>query len=414
MHDLEVELSKLDKFAIYCAGEFASLLVRYCASIGIHDNIVCCIVTERDPYTPAHILGIPVLEFKDFDEEKNIPICITLLSENPRREIQMLLSEHGYDNQLVLDNSDFRRLNKLEADFSADIKCELRRLTVKNDLLALKLEKKISDLTMLVHSMQMVAEVHSRSFGEYRGINQGKSIVICGAGKSLNLYSFDDEYIHIGCNSTGLVHPEKLDYFFIQHIPGESKLFYNVAPNFISPDIRKEYLRILKELKCVKFVGQAVGEEWFINPPVGDFYEGDIRPYFFSRDIEGTHYYCKDIRYGLLYAQDSIIFPAIQFALFTNPDKIYLVGCDGYGKKDNYADNVHDKMVNKLVACSDIIPDKNTFYDSVNEVMCKRFEELHDFVQMCYPSTEIVMVNPQRYSGIFKETFTDANGDILD
>lgn len=414
MHDLEFELSRLGKFAIYCAGEFASLLVRYCASIGIHDNIVCCVVTERDPYTPAHILGIPVLEFKDFAEEKNIPICITLLSEKPRRVIQDFLSEHGYNNQLVLDSSDFRILNKLETDFSADIKCELRRLTVKNDLLALKIEKKINDLTMLVHSMPMVAEVHNRSFGEYRGIHKGKSIVICGAGKSLNLYSFDDKYIHIGCNSTGLVHHEKLDYYFIQHIPGESKLFYNVAPNFISPEIRKEYLRILKELKCVKFVGQSIGEEWFINPPIGEFYEGNVRPYFFSRDIEGTHYYCKDIRYGLLYAQDSIIFPAIQFALFTNPEKIYLVGCDGYSKKDNYADNAFARKVERLVENSDIIPNKNTFYDPVNEVMRKRYEELQDFARMCYPGTEIVMVNPQKYTGIFNEVFTDENGHIID
>ena len=414
MFDLDTELSKIGRFAIYCAGEFASLLVRYCAVIDRYDDVICCVVSERDPYTPAHIMGVPVLELKDFRENKNTPVVVAILSERGRKEIQLLLTKNEYNNQVMLNTEAFRYLNKRLADFSEDIKCELRRLTVKNDLIALKLEKKMKELTTIVHSMPMVAEVHSRSFGAYHGIYAGKNVVLCGAGKSLNQYSFEDNYIHVACNSAGLMHSEKIDYFFLQHIPIDEKLYYGNFPKLRSSQLRREYLNLLKEIKCTKFVGQEIGDEWFINPPIVQFYENNVKPYFFYLGGEGVAYYCKDIRYGLLYAKDSVIFPALQFSLFTNPKKIYLVGCDGYQETDNYAINEHGNRVDEMIKASGAYEDVNTLYKPVNDNMRKRLEELHDFVQMCYPETEIIMVNPQKYNGIFREVFTDENGHILD
>lgn len=406
----EFDLNKIieEKFSIYCAGEFSSLLIQYCAKRDMYDNIIACMVTKKEPHTPAHILGIPVIEFPTYSENKNIPILIAILSSEIGNAIRKELSDQGYKRVYVLDQKVFRMINKCLIDYSADIKNELKRLTVKNDLIALRLEKKIDQLSMQINSMPMVVEAHKKAFDEYKDKYIGKTLVLCGAGSSLNLYKYNPDYVHIGCNSVAFKSDIKLDYYFIQHLPTSVDLHTSNYAK-IHSDIREKYIRALYDLDCVKFLGQAIGDEWMISPPIGDYYNDQYRTYYISRDLPGTHYYSKDIRYSFLYGQDSIVFPMMQFALFTNPKRIYLVGFDGYSGKGDYFDKEHDDQVKEMLSESEEEHKKTQ-----NIAIKNRFVELSDFSSVCFPQTEVIMVNPCFFKGIFMEAYTDGDGRIIE
>ena len=56
---------------------------------------------------------------------------------------------------------------------------------------------------------------------------------------------------------------------------------------------------------------------------------------------------------------------------------------------------------------------KEMFLPYVNKNMEEIYKELRKFAVIRYPNTEIIMVNPVHFKGIFKETITDENGQIV-
>ena len=80
----------------------------------------------------------------------------------------------------------------------------------------------------------------------------------------------------------------------------------------------------------------------------------------------------------------SVAFSALQFALWTNPKRIYLVGCDStqsghfYEKDDN--SNVHPELKHG-------------------------YECIKKFATAFYPETEIVSINPVGLKGLFKDVY---------
>ena len=79
---------------------------------------------------------------------------------------------------------------------------------------------------------------------------------------------------------------------------------------------------------------------------------------------------------------NSVSFSAMQFILWTNPNKIYLVGCDcssGYFDKTKSTTSM-----NKLIG---------------NWIMLKKFAETY------YPDTKIISVNPVGLKGVFTDLY---------
>ena len=74
----------------------------------------------------------------------------------------------------------------------------------------------------------------------------------------------------------------------------------------------------------------------------------------------------------------------MQFILWTNPKRIYLVGCD----------------------CS-----LNGYYDSkdknnlATQKVIEGWKKLKEFAQTYYPDTEIISINPIGLKGIFKDEY---------
>ena len=75
----------------------------------------------------------------------------------------------------------------------------------------------------------------------------------------------------------------------------------------------------------------------------------------------------------------------MQFALFTNPKRIYIVGCD----------------------CSSGYFNEETKEIKPNKMLVKSWKELKKFVEIYYPETEIISVNPVGLKGLFKDLYQD-------
>ncbi len=94
-----------------------------------------------------------------------------------------------------------------------------------------------------------------------------------------------------------------------------------------------------------------------------------------------------DIASNPLCCYGSVALPSVQFALWTNPKKIYIVGCDC--TLGGYFDNQPQEL------------DFNT------QLIIEGWEKIKEFRDIYYPETEIISVNPVGLKGLFKDVYTE-------
>lgn len=233
------------------------------------------------------------------------------------------------------------------------------------------------DLFYLMCKANEIKEVHCDTFLPYKGIHQGQEIVIVGTGPTLQYYTPITDAVHIGVN--GAYHSDsfRLDYLFVQDFEGEGKdgVFY---------------IEELKQLSCKKFVGQYIK-----NVPVKL-----IAPQYVANYIGAKNYYVHDyfpghigyrfplnIEFYPIVDNSSTIFAAIQFALYTHPKKIYIVGCD----------------------CSYLLGqhfDGSTSAPMYFDIVFKNWKLMRDHISTFFPDIEVVSVNPIGLKGLFEDIYT--------
>lgn len=381
--NLKQLLQSVDKFAIFCATDFACLLVQYCMLNGLGDKIVSCVVSNKGEWrhTPNHILGVPVVSLNEVQESKDFLFVVAFLDDHYEglNRIKANLIQAGYNNIYFMSEEEFRGLNESLADFSADINFLLRKLTLK-----------IDDLALLVQAMPMIVETHKKYFGKYKDCYKGQTVVVCSSGPSLNKYKYNSDFIHIGVNELILQDRIKLDYFF------QTDMVDN-----------KNHIDRLQKIKCTKFIGSNIDENYIVDYlPSSEFSsEQYSRYYFFNSNICWNFH--SDIRYWPLYGKGSITFSALQFALFTNPKRILIVGSDGFDVTQQQSHFIEE--INYYKSQSDILK-ANLGRFTILLKNC--FQEFKKFADKNYPNTEIIMVNPVHFKGIFKEITTDAEGNL--
>lgn len=99
---------------------------------------------------------------------------------------------------------------------------------------------------------------------------------------------------------------------------------------------------------------------------------------------------CEDIPYNIefypLMGFYSVAFQALNFAAYTYPKKLYLVGCDC--SNSGYFDGSKQLFAN------------------VN-LWIKGYQKFKLFMEHFYPDTEIISINPIGLKGIFKDVYTE-------
>ena len=258
-----------------------------------------------------------------------------------------------------------------------DLLEEYIRLREECHVLYYDLLLNISDSTQRCIS---TANLHRKTFSKFKNAHQGQKVVLVGTGPTSRDYKRIDNAIHIGVNRAFLIENIDLSYLFVQD--------YVALETCI-----KEANRYNPE-SCTKFYGLL---EWMhqFTIPEGDAIEANALRYRTDVAINPKHEELRFLKCRFSHLIDSeplgdfgsVIFAAAQFALWTNPRTIYLVGCDcSTGHFDNHISKP-DRFGN---------PATNVHRIPV-------WIRLQEFANIYYPETKIVSINPVGLKGIFDE-----------
>lgn len=223
------------------------------------------------------------------------------------------------------------------------------------------------------------AALHKETFPQFRNINAGKDVVIVACGPSVQNYIPIKDAIHIGVNKALLAKHIKFDYWFCEDFFGATKEY-------------KEFVRNYRPNECKKFFGLSNIEDkrccaMSYDPPGMDVFltKNSFRyRHEFNSGIRGGE---SELTYDLATLPFSclgtVTFSAIQFALWTNPKRLFLVGCDCTNDGHFYLkENKYNLNLSKVLS---------------------GYSKFKSFSEKFYPDTKVISVNPVGLKGMFKD-----------
>ena len=248
-----------------------------------------------------------------------------------------------------------------------------RRRHTKRPLIALQ-KSLNNDMERIVQRALSTMVMHQRTFVPFKGSASGRDVVIVAGGPSVSKFKPIADAVYIGVNRAYKFKEIDFDYLFWQDyaaVRGRETL---------------EELRDYRKDKCVKFIGLICEDDWKDNLVFPESYALEMGALRY-RAVEGSlERFAYDLSVQPLADCGSVVFSALQFALWLNPRKLYLVGCDcshgGYFYKDGNAEN------------------KNSNTLEIDRVV-QGYIWFKKFAQRYYPETELVSINPVGLRGIF-------------
>ena len=219
---------------------------------------------------------------------------------------------------------------------------------------------------------------HPNIFLKYKDIHREKDLVLLATGPSLNMYQPIKDAIHVGVNNAYRNSIIDLDFLFIQ----DETVFTSTA------ETEDNILNYRKGL-CKKFFGKHYMDLGDINLIISQnqICKASAEHYWFlSHQIPTSNYsiMSPNISQRPLNTWGSVVFPALEFMLWTHPRRIYLVGCD-------CCDNGYFLSQNSPI---------NTTTQGY-KVMRYGWEKLKKFAEIHYPDIEIMSINPVGLKDLF-------------
>lgn len=263
-------------------------------------------------------------------------------------------------------------------------------------ILGLKVKVKIQDssedLLKKIIRLNIISQLHQKTFSEYKNKYQDKTIVLMGAGPSVNYFNSINNAIYVGLNRTFLFDKVKFDYLFAIDKAGIEDYY--------------EELAMYKGNNCVKFIGdQNLGKDFQIPESYINKLE-NVKRYMTTAGFMGNKI-ALNLESEPLANFCTVSLQAMQFILYTNPKKVYIVGIDcNIGSAGHFVGATFDnKKRNENIA-------------SIDRNSITYWKTLKQFVECYYPETEIISVNPVGLKGLFKDVYTESylaeHPEILD
>lgn len=246
-----------------------------------------------------------------------------------------------------------------------------------------------NDLTNNIKTVEAISRLntcnilHRETFLPYKNKFAGKTVVLCACGPTLNDYTPIPNAIHIGLNRAFKLESVDFDYMF-------------AIDNRGIADFMDEFINYRAD-DCIKFIGDQqsrpelqIPESVFVKIKNARKYKTNLRFENFFPDIP------TDIDIMPLFNGASVAIQAMQFILYTNPDTIYLVGCDNNMlTSGHFVNGQSDKKTLKEVIEKNGIQLENRVANEWAKI--KEFAELH------YPDTKIISINPVGLRGLFQD-----------
>lgn len=222
--------------------------------------------------------------------------------------------------------------------------------------------------------------LNQKTFSKYKNKYQGKSVVLVGCGPTLNKFKLIKDAIYVGTNRAFLYKDIQFNYLFtIDKVGIENyyEEFCNYAPE-----------------TCTKFIGdQNLGIKWQI--PESIVARSRAKRYKTCVGISNSRF-VVDIDSAPIGNFSSVTLQAIQFILFTNPSKIYLVGIDCTSGTNGH-----------FIGDTNNCKHRNENLINIDRKQISDWKKLKEFVKLYYPETEIISINPVGLEGIFKDKKND-------
>lgn len=269
---------------------------------------------------------------------------------------------------------------KNSPDGSRKIICFLGiKLKIKTVDIAIK-DYFSSTIAREIYSANEVRELHSKVFPQFKDINEGKNIAVFGSGPTLQYYNNELNSVNIALNDTLSLKNINFDYSFA--------LDANILHDWPT------YLEDIKAMKCVNFIGNPlnVNEKQF--PEIANSEKYGIYRYYSSNRskcyaVDFGKIFFKDLNVRPLLDAYSVCFSALQFALWTHPQNLYLIGLDTCNNGHFFGQTYH----------------------YLTEHMIEIYKKFKQFTELHYPDVKIISVNPIGLKGLFKDVYTQSYVD---
>lgn len=259
------------------------------------------------------------------------------------------------------------------------IKIKIRRRVTKEQINEMLQTHRNAILRGVQRSIS-TAFLHQKTFGAFKNMNKGKEVVLIGAGPSVKYFKPIKGAIYVGCNRAFLLDNIKFDYLFSIDKAGIDQYYEDFA-NY-------------RGNNCIKFLGDQNLRKGFQIPESYINQLENVRRYKTDAGYLPSKF-SLDIDSEPLGNFCTVSLQALQFILYTNPKKIYIVGIDcTVATEGHFSGKTFDNSLRKE---SVIKNDENSI---------KHYKMLKDFVENYYPDTEIISINPVRLKGIFKDEYT--------
>ncbi len=246
------------------------------------------------------------------------------------------------------------------------------------------INKAICRISYINQRMLTASITNKEAFLKYRGAFRGKDVVLVAAGPTVKDFVPIDNAIYVGCNRAFLLDKVQFDFLFTIDKVGINEYY-------------EEFFEYRKDT-CIKFVGdQNLGKDWQIPEDIIPLNDKTFRYITNAGIAPETWYYPLDISISPLLNPPTVTLQAMQFILYTQPKRIYIVGvdCTCATKKHFAGSDSNIDFRNEDAATNDI-----------NSIKC--YKKLKLFAETYYPNTEIISVNPIGLKGIFKDIFTES------
>ncbi len=355
---------------IYGAGGMAHRLLRYLWHRGLSYYILC-VTVENDSINPTELYGIPVIAIRYIPHFYRTASFFAAVSEKLHGDVEETLRAKNVKKIITISDSVFAELEK-----------EFRRMPTNdmidrgNEMIRLQIER----MNRVVSWQPEVVRTNTEAFQNFKDVNAGREIVLMATGPTTSQYVRKKDALHIGVNTAPILNIP-LDYYFAH----DNRAFTRIS-------LENAVDRCEGEIIIGKFAGRLAYLQTEIDTTK---IEKDKRIHQYIVSCPSmTEDLVKNICQHPLTDYYSIVFPALQFALYTHPSRIYLVGCDVSGKLEHFNE------------ASDIV-EPHARYVKLGHGLLKRFVEIY------YPDVEICSINPVGLKGLFKDYIME-HGDFYE
>ena len=315
-------------------------------------NNICVVVQESTSWFNNFLCGAPVIHLANMPHFRETATFTVIAPVNQNATFHGKLEKYGC-----------KKIFCLTAEVHKAVQDMLNQLKDSGAVTMWFLNHLMDRMTRMEHQFNMhyeVCKVNSAAFSSYENCYRGKKVVLVQNGATAKYYKPIPDAIHIAVEGAWRRTDIPFDFVFT-HNPGEGGSGLEAA---------------LGRIRNRAFVGK------FVTMTGGGYSE-----YYTGLNDKVARYFIGDNTYNQMIYRDISCHPmtdfwgawsaALQFAMYTFPSEIHLVGCDAAPNEGRV---------------------------SLKKVGWARLKML---AGRYYPGTKIISVNPIGLKGLFQDVFTD-------